>query len=240
MSLNKKLYNDNNNLIKTLELRNAEINGYKERLDEWMGKYNKMADEKMGLERTIFNLNEYKASQKVEITKFVEDIQKLSRMFQESESRIKNLEAEKTKLLSRNDELNFEVKNISGKLKSREENLNFTQRQFDEANGFNQKFQQALKDYEKEIEIQSNNISSLSLSLQKEKILRKDCEKSNEKFQIMLSDNDKEINRYANELESSRKINHRLNEEKSASNGDNEKMKNHIMLLTDQNQKVKI
>merc|ERR1711976_400282 len=49
---------------------------------------------------------------------------------------------------------------------------------------------------------------------------------------------ERDINRYMNELDASRNMIQRTTDEKLASNGENERLKNHIMVLTDQNQKL--
>jgi len=238
MSLNKKLYNDNNNLIKTLEIRNAEINDLKERLDEWMSKYNKISDEKIGFERSVLNLNDVKASQKIEISRLMEDNQKLSKMYQDADKHNKSLDNERLKLLSKNDELNFELKNVTGKLKSKEDNLNYIQRILEETKITTQKSEKNLKEYEKQIDYQRSEIGNFSAALNKERVLRNELEKSNEKYQSALNDHSKEINRIANELEASRAISKRITDEKIVSKNENEKLKNHIIILTDNNQKV--
>jgi len=240
MSLNKKLYNDNNNLIKTLEIRNAEINDLKERLDEWMSKYNKISDEKIGFERSVLNLNDVKASQKIEISRLMEDNQKLSKMYQDADKHNKSLDNERLKLLSKNDELNFELKNVTGKLKSKEDNLNYIQRILEETKITTQKSEKNLKEYEKQIDYQRSEIGNLSATLNRERVLRAELEKSNEKYQSAINDHNKEINRLSNEVEASRAISKRITDEKIFSKNENDKLKNHIMILTENNHKVNL
>jgi len=238
MAMNKKLYNDNGNLIKNLEHRNAENQDLRDRLDDYAAQNSKLSDEKATLERIIRELNEVKASQKIEITKLLEDNRNLSKICQDQDKQIKHLDSERIKYLSRNDELNFEVKNLNGKLKSKEENLNYTQRQLEEAKGSNYKLTQTLKDYEKQIDLQRSEIASLNSANQKERAGRLDGEKSNEHLQILLNERDREISRLVNDLETSRALNQRVTEDKLKSNSDNERLKNHIIILTEQNEKV--
>jgi chromosome segregation ATPase len=186
----------------------------------------------------VRELNEIKASQKVEITKLMDDNRNLSKICQDQDKQIKNLDSDRIKLLSRNDELNFEVKNLSGKLKSKEENLGYNQRQLDEAKSQNFKLSNTLKDYEKQIDLQRTEIASLNAANQKERAQRLDSEKSNEHLQILLNERDREINRLVNDLETSRAVNQRVSEEKLKSNSDNDRLKNHIIILTEQNEKV--
>jgi chromosome segregation ATPase len=240
LALNKKLFNENNNLIKLNEERNIEIQDLKDRLNDAYSQLSKLEDDKNGLERAMHNLNDIKTSQKIEISKLIEDNQKLSRICQDQDKQNKNLESEKHKLLAKNEETNFELKNLVGKLKSREENLTYSQRQLDETKNSNVKLQQTLKDYEKQFDHLRNEIANSNGALQKERSLRIEAEKSNEQLQNLINERDREIGRYVNELNSSRAINQRFNEEKNELGSENDRLKNHIMMLTEQNHKVKI
>jgi chromosome segregation ATPase len=208
------------------------------RLEDSTAQNSKLLEEKNILERMVRESNEVKAAQKVENGKLLEDNQKLNKICQDQEKQIKNLEAERIKLLSRNDELNFELKNVNGKLKSREENLSYTSRQLEDSKNANLKLTQTLKDYEKQNDLQRGENNTLNANLQKERTGRIEAEKSNEHLQILLNERDREINRLLNELDSSRLLNQRVNDEKLNMSAENERLKNHIMVLTEQNQKV--
>jgi hypothetical protein len=54
----------------------------------------------------------------------------------------------------------------------------------------------------------------------------------------MLNEREREINRYLKDLENSRVANQRANDEKSSLMNENEKLKNHIVVLTEDNERV--
>jgi chromosome segregation ATPase len=238
--INKKLYNENVNLSKNVELKNLELNDFNQRLEEYEDQIRKLADEKSNLERMVNNLNELKNQQKVEISKLVEDNQKLTRICQENDKALKNSEAERLKVLSKQDELNFQLKNLNGKLQSREENLGHTNRQWEESKIANTKLQQTLRDFEKKMEIQRNEIASLNNQFSKERSQRGEAEKEIENLKVMLIERDKNINRYANELENSKNLNGRLNEEKRNLILENERVENNVVLINRQKDDVNI
>ena len=60
MATNKKLFNDNNNLFRTLESRNAEINSLRDQLSLVEDLNAKVNDEKLNLEEVVGNLSEVK------------------------------------------------------------------------------------------------------------------------------------------------------------------------------------
>jgi citron Rho-interacting kinase len=238
MAMNKKLYNDNASLLKSLDIKSAENIELRERLSDFSVQDARLLDEKTALERMVRDLTDVKSTQKIEITKLLEDNRNLSKMLQDSDKQVKTLETERAKLYAKNDEFSFEIKNLNGKLKSKEENLNFNSRQLEENKSTQFKLTQTLKDYEKQIESQKNDLNNLNFSLQKERSLRLDAEKTIEHLNVLLNDRDREINRLMSELDTSRVLNQRVTDEKLRSSSDNERLKNHIIILTEQNEKV--
>jgi chromosome segregation ATPase len=238
--INKKLYNENGNLSKNVELKNLEINDLNQRLEDYAEQVRRLSDEKLNLERIVNNLNDLKNSQVAEISKLVDDNQKFTRICKENDKALKNLEAERLKLLSKQDELNFQLKNLNGKLQSREENLSHTNRQWEESKNANAKLQQTLRDFEKKMEMQRNEIASLNNQLAKERNERSEAQKEIENAKVMLNERDKNINRYANELENCKNLNGRLTDDKRNLILENERIENNVVLLNRQNDDVRI
>ena len=199
---------------------------------------NKLVEENLIVERNVSNLNETRANQKIEISKLIDDNQKLVRLVNENERCIKNLESERIKQLSRIEELSFELKNLVGKLNSREENLNFTNKALDDAKSTIARQNHTIRDHEKMIDNHRIDNNSLNLNVQKEKNIREDAEKMINQLQQLLSDREREINRYIGDVDSLRSDNNKTSEEKYVLSNENEKLKNHIMTLTEQNQGV--
>jgi len=102
------------------------------------------------------NLTDLKNSQKNSIDKYLTEIERFNKICEEQDNVIRSLTEEKTDFLNRNDDLNHELKSVISKLKSREENLSFTQRQLDEAN--------------KNISKMENHIAELDQNLNRTKI----------------------------------------------------------------------
>lgn len=199
---------------------------------------NKLVEDKLILERNVNNLSDTRASQKIEISKLVEDNQKLVRLVSDNESTIKSLEADRIKQMSRTEEVNFNLKNTIAKLNSREENLNYTQKLLEDAKASIGKMQITLKEYEKNLDnFRADNIS-LNLALQKEKSTKLDSDKRNNQLEILLAEREREIGRLISEQDALRITNNRISEEKYILSNENDKLKNHIMTLTEQNQGV--
>jgi chromosome segregation ATPase len=224
--------------MKTLESRNEDINELRERLEDAMSDNSKLQEDKLALERMIRELNDIKSSQKVEITKLIEDNQKLSKICQDQDKSLKAMEMERSKLLSRNDEISFEMKNIQGRLKSREADLNYANKQIEDYKTTINKLQMDIRERDKEIELQRGDLMELNSKFNSEKQARLDAEKAGDDLSGMLEDREREISKLLNENDSQRANNQRLNDDKQYLGAENNRLKEHIMLLTEQNQKV--
>ncbi len=209
MLLNRKLYNDNANLVKTLESKENEIAGLRERVSTLLSQNNRLTEEKSILERNISNMQDTLDFQKDEIAKLIEDNKKLLRLSNDNDKNIKNLENERIKQLSRIEELTFDLKNLNGKLISKEENLAFNQKLLDDAKNSNAKLTIHLKENENQNDMLKSDNNILSLNFQKEKTRRQEAEKTLNKLQNLLSDRERELNRFINDLEASRQLNNR-------------------------------
>ena len=238
LSVNKKLFAENDALAKQLDMKNEEIKEMADRINQLLSQLDKSAEDKSGLERVVQGLTDLKASQAMEISKLVDDNKKLSKICQEQDRSMKQGEQERQKLAAKLDETNYDLKNLSGQLRSREENLNFAQGQLEENKNLNLKLQGTIKDYERQFDNMKNDIEGLKQNLMKERQFRAEEEKRNEQMEHVIQDRERELNRMNNEIDSMKTMNQRITDDKMNGQMENEKLKNHIMVLTQQNQKL--
>jgi len=238
ISVNKKLFAENDTLTKQIDLKNREIADLNSRLNDLLCQLDKSQEDKNGLEKVVQGLNDIKSSQKVEISKLVDDNKKLSKICQEQDRNLKLGEQERQNLAQKVDETNYDLRNLNGKLQSKEENLNFLQGQLDENKNLNLKLQGTLKDYERQFDNMKCENDNLKNNLNKERCLREEEEKRNDQINNLLSERERELNRLSNDIENAKIMNQRLNEDKNNIQMENDKLRNHIMTLTNQNQKL--
>ena len=238
LSVNKKLFAENDTLSKQLDMKNEEIRELSDRLNELLAQLDRSQEDKAALERHVQGLNDVKMSQKTEITKLIEDNKKLSKICQDQDRSMKLSEQECHKLASKLDETNYDLKNITGQLRSREENLNFTQGQLEENKNLNLKLQATIRDYERQFENMRNDIDGLKNNLLKEKQSRNEEEKRGEQLEGIIQERERELNRLGNDIENMKVMNQRITDDKMNGQIENDKLKNHIMVLTQQNQKL--
>jgi len=79
-------------------------------------------------------LNDVKNRNKLQIDKLSDNVDRLNSVCNEQDQSLKNLEFERNKLQKRYDDLSFEQNNTLGKLKTSQDNLNYTKGVLDEAN----------------------------------------------------------------------------------------------------------
>ena len=238
LSVNKKLFAENDSLSKQLDMKNEEIRELTDRLNELLAQLDRSQEDRAALERHVQGLNDVKMSQKTEITKLIEDNKKLSKICQEQDRSMKLSEQECHKLASKLDETNYDLKNVTGQLRSREENLNFTQGQLEENKNLNLKLQSTIRDYERQFENMRNDIDGLKNNLLREKQSRNEEEKRGEQLEGIIQEREQELNRLGNDIENMKVMNQRISDDKMNGQIENDKLKNHIMVLTQQNQKL--
>ena len=238
LSVNKKLFAENDTLSKQLDMKNEEIRELSDRLNELLAQLDRSQEDKAALERHVQGLNDVKMSQKTEIAKLIEDNKKLSKICQDQDRSMKLSEQERQRLASKLDETNYDLKNITGQLRSREENLNFTQGQLEENKHLNLKLQSTIKDYERQFDNMRNDIDGLKNNLLREKQSRNEEEKRGEQLEGIIQERERELNRLGNDIENMKVMNQRISDDKMNGQIENDKLKNHIMVLTQQNQKL--
>ncbi len=192
------------------------------------------------MEKNIFSLQETKNSQKLRIDNLIMDLERFKKLSEDNERMVKRQDGEKIDIMSKLDDTRFELKNTLGKLKSKEETLVFTQRQLEEANKNIVNLQNNLSELDQKYTRAKLEINSLNSTLQKERNTRMDSEKNNENLQSYLKEKNSEIKQISIELDSLRIQNERLNMEKMKNLGEIDLYKNHVITLSEANDKVLI
>lgn len=238
--MNKKLFTDNNNLSKSIDVMTHDLNDLENRIEELIKQNERLREDKSNLERNIQNLNNNNTSQKVEITKLIEDNQKLSKMCSDQDRNIKNNDMDKSRLVSKNDELGLELKNLQGRLQAREDNISFLSKQLDEAKMHTNRLGMNLREAEKDFEGLKADNQDLSHMLGREKAGRIDAEKACDRLNMILGEKDKELSKNNKEIDSYKRDLMRSNDENMFLNNELDKLRNHIIILTENNQKVSL
>ena len=238
LSLCKKLYDDIDNLSKNNSIKNCEIEDLNNKVNDLYCQNDHLKIDKCDMEKVIRELNEIKSKQKYENSKLIEDNKKLTKICQDQTRNLKINEEEKNQLIKNLNDSNIDIKNLNDKLQNNEENLNYLKNKFEDSKNLNLNLQNTISNYEMKIDSLQNENENLNLSLNREKMIRNENEKKIEKISNLINSRELELNQISNELEKSKNINKRLIDDKTRIQIENEKLKQHIMVLTNENQNL--
>ena len=237
-SLCKKLYDDIENLSKNISIKDCEIEDLNNKLNDLYCQNDVLKVNKCEMEKAIRELNEIKSKQKLENSKLIEDNKKLSKICQEQSRNLKVNEEEKNQLIKNLDESSLNLNNVKVKLQKNEDNFNYLKNKFDELKNINSNLENTLLNYERKINSFQNENESLKSNLNREKMIRNENEKKIEKISDLINSREFELTQITNDLEKSKNINKLLLDDKTRIQIENEKLKQHIMVLTNKNQKL--
>jgi chromosome segregation ATPase len=238
ISVGKKLLSDNDVLGKQLDMKNAEICDLNNKINDLSAQLNLGLNDKSCLEQKIQQLTEEKNNQKIEIDQLFEDNKKLSQIRQEQERNLKLGEQDRLTLASKINENNCEINNLNDKLRNHMSNIDQLQNKLDNSTALNCNLQNTMKDFERQINNFKNDNDNLKNNLIKEKSIRIDEEKRNEELTQMINDRDRKISLLTQEYEQGKRIHQQISCDNDGFQCENDKLKNHIQVLTCQNQKL--
>ena len=227
ISQNKKLYQDYTGLQSLLETKSNEINHLRHQLNEFMQVNSRLVEEKIEIEKIVVDLRDSKTRIKKEIDRIYDENQRLNKNCKDEEILIKNLEAERNKYIEFNEQLKYDNSNLQTKIKQRDENLNYYQKQLDESNKTILRLNGHIKDLENKNEVIHQELDMQNNTNQKEIRSRIEKEKAFDETERSLKEKEREIKIALEELEI-------LSIQKDKLYEDNTKMYNEIDRLKNQ------
>ena len=238
LSLNKKLYSENDIIGKQLGLKNNEISDLNVRLNDVSKLLTKSHEDRQGLENMIQNLNGVKSDQNNQIINLIDDNKKLTQICQEQDQALKCGDCEKIQLMRNLDENSYNVSNLNEKVRLCENDINNLQNQLNNCDNLNSKLQNIINDYEKEFDLRRNENSNLKNQLLEEKNTRADLCKKNNQLINVLNDRERELNQLNCDKNSMNMLIRNSSNDQNNYKIENDKLKNYAYALTEQNQKL--
>ena len=238
IQVNKKLYSDNNNVFRILEARNNEINDLKIQINNLIDENSSLRDKSNQYESGLLNEKNSNAALRKQLDVVNRELESSSRNLNDLNEVLKNTQNEKNSLNVRNEEGKRELANLNNNLKRKDDNIKYLTSQLDELNNSCQNYKNKIIENERKLQTLSSELSQMNNNLSSEKNLRNSIEKSNEQLETLLGEKDKENRKlYTDNTELKNQL------EKSGYEGrllgnELEKLKNHIIVLTEQNQVV--
>lgn len=238
MSLNKKLFGDNENLAKTIDCKCSEIQDLTNKVNELNNKLSKLLCDKKDLEGKVDNLKNIRDQQNDEINKLIEDNMKLSQICQDQDEALKQNERDRQGLNDQIDGLRSQQDNMGGKLRAHGNDILRSQNALDKLNDENDGLEDEIKDYETQFDNFRKNNDNLQNDIAKEKALRGDKDKQNDKIKSIINKTEKQIDDLNHDYENLQAEQMQTEAEEKSLENENDKLREHLNLLTCQNRKL--
>ena len=236
MCVNKKLFEEKQCLENHLKGKNDEIADINDKLNNLNNRLNSTQNNKDDLQNNLNDLNDIKAKQRDKIADLVNDNKRLAKLCQEQDHSLYLADQEKQKLSKKIMDDNANINNLNSKIRAHANNLNNLQKQLDNSNEVNLKLKDNVKNLENELTNDKIDNDNLSNELCRERAAREDEDKKNEQLKCILCDRQNKIKYLSNDYERMRIAHQKMTEERSIYQNENDKLKEHIMILTRQNQ----
>ena len=234
----KKLYADNTNLFRNLEDRKKENENFCKAVEENENMINHITQDKAQCEHDAMILNEASKKNESDIQNLCNQLDnlKLKSRSQNDELTKKNLEMNNNqKCLN---ELKNDNANLNNQINLKISSLDTIQKQLNIANQSIVDLQNELHNLEKSHSLGLNQLETVKINFQNEHEKRVQAENDNVRLEGILKDKEDNMNKIScinGQLKSDRD---KLVETKNKLLSDLEKYKNHIIILTEQTEKL--
>ena len=235
LCVNKKLFDEKQCLESQLKLKNDEITDITNKINSLNNRFNTAENDKGNLQNILRDLNEVKAAQQGKIAELVDDNKKLIKLYQEQEHSLYLANQEKLKLNKKLNDDNGNINNLNSKLKIYANNLNNLQNQVNKSNDLNLKLKKDLKDLEDAFRSFTIDNEKMNNELVKERAIREDEDKNNNQLRLVLGDRKDKLRSLNKDYIILKNMNDRRCEERNMLQMETDKLKQHIMILTKQN-----
>jgi chromosome segregation ATPase len=152
---------------------------------------------------------------------------------------IKNLEYERNKLIEMNESLKYENSNLHGVIKTKEDNIVYTQKQLEDSNKTILRLSNSLQELEAQAERLRHEINSINSTGQRETKSRIEREKVFGEIEIQLREKEKEMRICLEQLDMLTIQKEKLFEDNSKMYSEIDRLKNQIYKLSQQNTTVR-
>ena len=199
-------------------------------------RFNSNENIKDELQNNLRELNAIKANQRDKISELVDDNKKLANLCQEQDHSLYLANQEKAKLAKKLNDDNANLGNLNSKLRVHSNNLNNLQNQLDRSNELNLKLKKDLQDLEDAFQKFNIDNQTMNDELLKQKDLREGEDKNNSQLRIVLNDRKNKLRALNDDYMYMKNLHEKRCEERNMFQMETDKLKEHIMILTKQNE----
>ena len=238
LCVNKKLFEEKQCLENQLKMKNNEITDLTNKINNLNNRFNSNENIKDELQNNLRELNAIKANQRDKISELVDDNKKLANLCQEQDHSLYLANQEKAKLAKKLNDDNANIGNLNSKLRVHSNNLNNLQNQLDRSNELNLKLKKDLQDLEDAFQKFNIDNQTMNDELLKQKDLREGEDKNNSQLRIVLNDRKNKLRALNDDYMYMKNLHEKRCEERNMFQMETDKLKEHIMILTKQNEEL--
>jgi chromosome segregation ATPase len=238
LCVNKKLFEEKQCLENQLKSKNDEITELTNKLNNLNNHFNSNEKFKDELQNNLRELNEIKAAQRDKIAELVDDNKKLANLCQEQDHSLYLANQEKIKLGKKLNDDNTTINNLNSRLRVNANNLSNLQNELDKSNELNLKLKKDLQNLEDAFNGFNADNQNMNDELNKQRILREEEEKNNNQLRLVLNDRKNKLRNLNDEYIYLKNLHDKRCEERNMFQMETDKLKEHIMILTRQNENL--
>ena len=235
LCVNKKLFEEKQCLETQLKRKNDEITDLTNKINSLNNRFNTSENDKDNLNNLLNDLNNLKASQQNKIIELVDDNKKLAKVCQDQDHSLYLLDQDKAKLNQKLCCDNSKINNLNSKIRVYSNNLNNMRNQLDKSNQLNKKLKKDLDSLEaafNQFEVDNKNMND---ALYKEHLIRENEDKNNNQMRIVLNDRKNKLRNLNQDYCYLKNIHERKCDEGNMYQMENDKLREHMRILTQQN-----
>ena len=238
LALNKKLFTENDALEKEIEQRDNELNDLRNKLKDMNNQLGQSLVDKGDLENQVQKLKAIKNSQLNDINKLTKENKNLSEIITDQDKKLQRAQDEIALMNNKSNENDADIQNLNIKLRGLMDDISNTQNVLNRNNGENRDLDEKLCELNNQCENLKCENANLNSNIIKEKALRADKEKQNQNLNNIINEHENQINDLNNKYNSLNAMYSLTTNDNKNSQIQNNKLKEHIMILTQQNQKL--
>ena len=238
LTKNKNCFSQNSILQKQLEIKDNEICDLTQKLNELQNQFCRNEDERANLEKILNGLNDIKNSQNYKIEQLIEDNKTLKQICEEQDNDIKAGNQERQNLAKELDKKNNDILNLNSQIRAKINDINNLQNQLNKNNGISLQYENNIKDYQRQADFLKRENESLNNNIYKEKSINSDEGQKYKELNNIMGEREQKINQINQDIH-----NIKIEQQNEENNNnllqeENAKLRNHIMILTEQNQNL--
>ena len=238
LSLNKKLFTENDLLEKEIEDRDNELNELRNKLNDLNNNFNQSLADKGDMENQVAKLKAIKASQLNDINKLTKENKNLSQIVSDQDKKLQKAQEDIAAMENQSQENDINIQNLNIKLRSLMYDVANTQTALNKNNLDNRNLDDKLNDLNTQCENLKCENADLNNNLLKEKSLVADKQRQNDNLNALINEHEMQLNDLSDKYNTLNAMYSQATSDSKNSQIENGKLKEHIMLLTQQNQKL--